>query len=279
MLNSLCFTPETCEVIHDCAGIMKSLCWYKTVTEGEKQSRNTRDVWWRSEVLTGEGVGPGAARAEERKENSALAVSPFHPFLPLSPPAWQGEEHSWWLQKSICRLITLLLRGQWPCLGGKGKKSLVWAVCLRISETPNVCRLCWCLAEGQTSSILLLSHFVLLELLCFFCCHSFLHCRELGMSLLNVLSTLNRALCSRVWNAHWGSKAFGVFCPHSFWAFSVHLSYLECHSAFSPLDFWLLCHVAHSLKLCGFVFFSCFPWGVSCQQDEVGREFVQAQQF
>lgn len=168
MLNSLCFTPETCEVIHDCAGIMKSLCWYKTVTEGEKQSRNTRDVWWRSEVLTGEGVGPGAARSEESKENSALAVSPFHPFLPLSPPAWQGEEHPWWLQKSICRLITLLLRGQWPCLGGKGKKSLVWAVCLWISETPNVCRLCWCLAEGQTSSILLLSHFVLLELLWFF---------------------------------------------------------------------------------------------------------------
>lgn len=44
MLNSLCFTPETCEVIHNCAGIIKSLCWYKTV-EGEKQSRNTRDVW------------------------------------------------------------------------------------------------------------------------------------------------------------------------------------------------------------------------------------------
>lgn len=85
-LNSLCFTPETCEVIHNCAGIMKSLCWYKTVTEGEKQSRNTRGVWWRRKVLTGEGVGPGAARADKSKENSALANSPFHP-LPFSVPS------------------------------------------------------------------------------------------------------------------------------------------------------------------------------------------------
>lgn len=85
MLSSLCFTPETCEVIHGCAGIIKSLCWYKTV-EGEKESRSTRDVWSRREVLTGQGVRPGAARAEQSKENPALANSPFHP-LPASVPS------------------------------------------------------------------------------------------------------------------------------------------------------------------------------------------------
>lgn len=182
--------------------------------------------------------------AEESKENSAIANSPFHPFLPLSPPAWQGEEQPR-IGESICRWITLF--------GREGEQSLVCAVCLEISENLGVCRLCSCPAEGQTSSAVLLFPFVLLELLCF-CCHSFPHCRELAMSLLNVLSTLNRALCSRVWNAHWVSKAFGVFCPHSFWAFSVHLFYLKCHSAFSPLDLWLLYCVAHFLKHCGFVF-------------------------
>lgn len=141
--------------------------------------------------------------AEESKENSAIANSPFHPFLPLSPPAWQGEEQPR-IAESICRWITLF--------GREGEQSLVCAVCLEISESLGVCRLCSCPAEGQTSSALLLFPFVLLELL-WFCCHSFPHCRELAMSLLNVLSTLNRALCSRVWNAHWVSKAFGFFAP------------------------------------------------------------------
>jgi len=36
------------------------------------------------------------------------------------------------------------------------------------------------------------------------------------MNLLNALSTLNRALCSRFSNAYWVSKAFGVLLPPFF---------------------------------------------------------------
>lgn len=102
MLNSLCFTPGTCEVIHNRAGIIKSLCWYKTV-EGEKQSRNTRDVCWRRDLEL-----PGQRKAERIQElqillfvpsrlagrGASLVIAGKH--LQINNPVIKGNNPVWW---------------------------------------------------------------------------------------------------------------------------------------------------------------------------------------
>lgn len=122
-----------------------------------------------------------------------------------------------------------------------------------------------------------LSCFVQLLLL-FLCSHSFLHNAELRVSTLNALSILNRALCKHFKYAHRAREASLVFllffCPHSFWAFPVHLANLMCHSAFSLLDMCLL----H----CTFYFLLYFSFFLSVSgywQYAVEIKLVQKQWF
>lgn len=198
MLKSLCFTPETCEVIHDCAGIIKSLCWYKTV-EGEKQSRSTRDVWCRREVLMGEGVGPGAARAEEAKENSALANSPFLSLPTSVPSSLAGRGTSLAIAEKHLQISNPLSKRAMTLFGWEGRGRKAWfELCVCKSVRPSVSASSVDVLQKDKHHLLCCSPTLSCRSCCVFCCHSFLHCRELGKSLLNVLSTLNRALCSRV---------------------------------------------------------------------------------
>lgn len=134
MLNSLCFTPETCEVIHNCAGIIKLLCWYKTA-EGEKQSRNftSRDVWWGRKTLQEKGVGPGAARAEGSKGDSTLANSAFPLFLPLPLSTLAGRGASLVIAKKHLQLNNPVSKRVIPLLWWEGE------------EMPGLC----CVPVGQ----------------------------------------------------------------------------------------------------------------------------------
>lgn len=92
MLNSLCFTPEVCEVIHKYDRIIKSLCWYESA-DGEKQTGNTvpRDVWQRSWVLLGEGETWSCTGQKEAERICLLQSFSLPPSLPLSPTCHGGE--------------------------------------------------------------------------------------------------------------------------------------------------------------------------------------------
>lgn len=116
MLNSLCFTPGTCEVIHNRAGIIKSLCWYKTV-EGEKQSRNTRDVCWRRDLEL-----PGQRKAERIQELQILL---------FVPSRLAGRGASLVIAGKHLQINNPVIKGNYPVWVGRG----AWFV-LYLSETP-----------------------------------------------------------------------------------------------------------------------------------------------
>ena len=80
MLNSLCFTPEVCEVIPEYDRIVKSVCWYKIAAD-EKQHRNFMMWYGRGDRYCQEREGGlGQCGAEESREDSSVVnVSVPHP--------------------------------------------------------------------------------------------------------------------------------------------------------------------------------------------------------